>query len=412
MTSRERVIAALEHREPDRVPLDLGASIVTGIHAQTLVWVRRALGLDDHAVRIYDIVQMLGEVEMDLVERLGLDVLRVDVGGARVGARSDAEKLWEPWPDVPVLIPADLDIEPDEHGGWLYYRTVGGERIAQMSMPAGSYYFDTIGYGQWHHDFVPPPLERIREISAAWHLHETTLEALARRAQELRASTDKALLMTSGGLGMCYVGHLTDFLCLLAEDPGYVHDLFQLATEVALANLHKLWGAVGDSVDLIWITGLDFGSQRCELFSPRTFREVYLPALRPQYEWIRNNTTWFSFEHSCGSIAKIVGDMAQAGLDALNPVQTTAAGMDPAWLKRTVGDRLTFWGGGVQTQDVLQFGTPDQVRAQVAERVRIFGPGGGFVFCADHNIQPDTPPENVVAAYDTARETGRYPIRP
>jgi len=180
---------------------------------------------------------------------------------------------------------------------------------------------------------------------------------------------------------------------------------------VALSNLEKLWEWVGDNVDLIWITGLDFGSQRCELFSPQTFREIYLPALRAQYQWIHDNTTWFSFEHSCGSIANIVGDMAEAGLDALNPVQTTAAGMDPAWLKQTVGDRLTFWGGGVETQDVLQFGTPDQVCEQVAERVRIFGQGGGFVFCADHNIQPGTPPENIIAAYQTAFEVGQYPIR-
>ncbi len=410
MTSRERVIAALEHREPDRVPIDLGASIVTGIHCEALVRLRRRLGLADRPVRIYDVVQMLGEVDMDLVERLHLDVLRVDLPGARVGAHGGGEKLWEPFPDIPVLVPESLDVEPDGEGGWLYFRGVGDDRRATMSMPRSSFYFDTVGYGEWDRDFTPPPLERIREMSASWHLYEPSLEALAQRARQLRADTDKALLMTSGGLGMCYVGRLTEFLCLLAEDPVYVHDLFQIATEVALSNLQKLWDAVGEDVDLVWITGLDFGSQRCELISPKTFREVYLPALAPQYRWIRENTTWFSFEHSCGSIANIVRDMAEAGLDALNPVQTTAAGMDPAWLKQTVGDRMTFWGGGVQTQDFLQFGTPEEVATHVAERVRILAPGGGFVFCADHNIQPNTPPENVIAAYQTAIEVGQYPI--
>ncbi len=411
MTSRERVIAALEHREPDRLPLDLGSTIVTGIHCQALTELRRALALEERPARIYDLVQMLGDVEMDLVERLHIDVLRVEVPGARAAAHGPGDRLWEPYPGVPVLVPEDLDVESDGEGGWLYCRGVGDDRRATMTMPRTSFYFDTIGYGEWHHDFTPPPLERVREMSAAWHLHDPTLDALAARARELRETTDKALLMTSGGLGMCYVGHLTDFLCLLAEDPVYVHDLFQINVEVAISNLEKLWLWVGDSVDLIWITGLDFGSQRCELFSPRTFREVYLPALQPQYEWIRDNTTWYSFEHSCGSIANIVGDMAEAGLDALNPVQTTAAGMDPAWLKQTVGDKVTFWGGGVQTQDYLQFGTPDEVAEHVAERVGIFGPGGGFVFCADHNIQPNTPPENIIAAYETAFEVGRYPIQ-
>lgn len=410
MTGRERVRAALEHREPDRVPIDLGAGIVTGIHCEALVRLRRALGLEERPVRIYDVVQMLGAVDDDLVERLGIDVLRVDLPGARVGAHGDAEKLWEPYPDVFVLVPESLDVESDGAGGWLYYHGVGDDRRATMAMPAGSFYFDTIGYGRWNRDFTPPPLERVREMSAAWYLYEPSLTALAGRARELRATTDKALLMTSGGLGMAYVGHLTDFLCLLAEDPDYVYELFQIAAEVAITNLERLWTAVGTAVDLIWITGLDFGSQRGELFSPQTFRAVYLPALEPQYRWIREHTTWHSFEHSCGSIANIVGDMAAAGLSALNPVQTSAAGMDPAWLKHTVGDRITFWGGGAQTQDYLQFGTPNEVRAHVAERVRIFGPGGGFVFCADHNLQPNTPAENIIAAYDTAREVGRYPI--
>lgn len=410
MTSRERVLAALDHREPDRLPLDLGGSIVTGIHCEALQGVRRELGLEERPARIYDVVQMLGDVEMDLVERLGLDVLRVDLPGARVGAHGEAMKLWEPFEGVTVEIPESLDVGPDGEGGWYIYRGSGDERQPVLHMPEDSFYFDTIGYGQWHHDFKPPPLEEMRKRSEAWHLHEPSLEVLAERAQYLREHTDKALHMMAGFTGVCYVGHLTDFLCLLAEDPDYVHDLFQIAAEVALSNLQKLWEWVGDNVDLIWISGLDLGSQRCELISPETFERVYVPAFHPQYEWLHENTTWRTFRHCCGSIANLVEMMADAGVDALNPVQTSAAGMAPASLKAKVGDRLTFWGGGVETQGVLQFGTPEEVREQVAERVRIFGAGGGFVFCPDHNIQPNTPPENIIAAYETARETGQYPI--
>jgi hypothetical protein len=353
---------------------------------------------------------MLGDVEMDLVERLGLDVLRVDLPGARVGAHGGAMRQWEPFEGVTVTVPESLDVGPDGEGGWLLYRGAGEDRKPAMHMPEGSFYFDTIGYGQWNHDFKPPPLEEIRRRSESWHLHEPSLEALAERARHLRETTDKALHMNAGGLGVCYIGRLTDFLCLLAEDPDYVYDCFQINAEVAMQNLEKMWEYVGDSIDLLWISGLDLGSQRCELISPETFERVYVPAFKPQYDWIHENTNWRTFRHCCGSIANIVEPMAEAGVDALNPVQTTAAGMDPASLKERVGEKVTFWGGGVETQGVLQFGTPDEVREQVAERVRIFGEGGGFVFCADHNIQPNTPPENIIAAYETARKTGQYPI--
>jgi uroporphyrinogen-III decarboxylase len=410
MTSRERVLAALDHREPDRLPLDLGGSIVTGIHCEPLQGVRRQLGLEEQPSLIYDVVQMLGDVEMDLVERLGLDVLRVGMAGARVGAHGDATKLWEPFEGVTVEVPESLDVGPDGEGGWYLYRGAGDDRKPVMHMPEGSYYFDTIGYGEWDHDFEPPPLDEIRKRSEAWHLHEPSLEMLAERAEYLRENTDKALLMMAGGVGVCYIGHLTDFLCLLASDPEYVYESFQINAEVAVQNLQKLWEYVGDNIDLLWISGLDLGSQRCELISPKTFEEVYVPAFKPQYDWIHENTPWRTFRHCCGSIVNIVGMMAEAGVDALNPVQTTAAGMAPANLKQLVGDDVAFWGGGVETQGVLQFGTPDEVREQVAERVRIFGEGGRFVFCADHNIQPNTPPENIIAAYETARETGQYPI--
>ena len=145
--------------------------------------------------------------------------------------------------------------------------------------------------------------------------------------------------------------------------------------------------------------------------APELWRDLYLPALKEHFDWIHEHTTWKVFEHSCGSIANLVGDLADAGLDALNPVQTSAAGMDPKWLKESFGDRLTFWGGGVETQTTLPFASPDQVRDEVRQRIETFAPGGGFVFNPVHNIQPNTPPENIAAAYETAIEAGRYPIQ-
>lgn len=410
MTSRERVLKAIDHEEPDRVPLDLGGSFVTGIHAQSLHHLRRRLGLEDRPVRVTDVMQMLGEVEMDLVERLHLDVLPIEPLEMQLGLSDPSLKTWQLFDGTEVFVPGDFDVElkGDE---WVLHAGQGKQRRPALHMPVGGYYFDSIDYGAWHHDYEPPDLADMRRASVNWRVTDETLDFTRTRAEELRRGTDKALHLNCwGALGMRYVGYLTDFLCLLADDPGYVRELFEISTEVALQNLELLWQAVGENADLIFITGLDFGSQRAELFSPDTFREVYLPALKAHFDWVHEHTTWKCFEHSCGSIPAFVADLADAGLDILNPLQTSAAGMDPAWLKETVGEKLTFWGGGVETQGVLQFGTPEQVREQVAERIRIFAPGGGFVFNPDHNIQPKTPPENIIAAFETALEFGHYPI--
>lgn len=410
MTSRERVLAALEHREPDRVPLDLGGSFVSSITAVALDELRRHLRLQDRPVKVVDAYQMLGEVELDLVERLHLDCLPVEPPVLTMGLRREDWKPWRLMDEREVLVPGAFDVQVTPEGDWLY--TAPGAAAPTARMPRGGYYFDTLGETAWNLQWQPPPLAEMEREFRASLVQEADLAHMAAQAERLRRETDKALILNCWGyLGPRYVGTLPDFLCLLAQDPGYVRGLFELATEVGLRNLQAMWEAIGSNVDVVVISGLDFGTQKAEWFSRETFREVYLPCLQAHYEWIREHTTWKSFEHSCGSMAQIIGDMAAAGLDALNPVQTSAAGMDPQWLKDTCGDRLTFWGGGVETQSTLPFGTPEQVRAEVAARLRIFARGGGFVFCPIHNIQPQTPPENIAAAYDAAYELGRYPIQ-
>lgn len=407
MTSRERVLAAVNHEEPDRVPLDMGGSFVTSIAATSLHHLRRRLGLRNRPVKVYDAYQMLGEVEMDVVERMELDCLPVNPPAMTMGLRAGN---WQPWTlmdGTEVMMPGDFSVDVGLDGDWLF--PAGGPHVCRM--PRDGFYFDSIGYADWHMDWEPPSPDTLRRSAENWRIRDENLAFLQNRARTLRADTDKALILGAWPYcGLHYVGSLTDFWTLLAADPGYVTDLFALSTEVALENLARLWNALGDTVDIITVTGLDFGTQRAEWFSPEVFREVYLPFLRRQFGWVHEHTTWKVFEHSCGSIARIVGDLADAGLDILNPVQTSAAGMDPRGLKDRYGDRLTFWGGGVETQSTLPFGTPAQVRAEVAERIAIFAPGGGFVFNPVHNIQPSTPPENIIAAYEAALEFGRYPV--
>ncbi len=408
MTSRERVLKAINHEEPDRLPVDLGGTIMTGIMAQALDALRHHLGLERRPVRVHEVFQMLGEVELDLVERLGVDVLPVESLVKYFGLRRENYKPWTLFDGTAVLMPGQFDVDVDERGDWLLHDEGDPAKPIVARMPKDGYYFDIPDMIEMHADFQPPGLDEIRK---RFHLPDWEIEFVQQRAERLRKDTDKALLLGCwGNLGLGSVGSIPDFLCLLATDPSYVKDLHVVQTEVAIANMERLKAALGDKIDIIGIDGCDYGSQRGELFSPDWFEELFAPYYREQIDWVHRNTTWKTWKHTCGSVAKILPMFVDAGLDAINPVQCSAEGMDPQWLKDTFGERITFWGGSVDTQKTLPFGTPDDVVAEVAERIGIFAPGGGYVFNPVHNVQQGTPPENLVAAYETAVTAGRYPI--
>ncbi|MBN1837917.1 MAG: methyltransferase [Spirochaetales bacterium] len=410
MTSRERVVAALNHQEPDRVPLDLGGTIMSGIMAHPLDRLRRHLGLEHRPVRVYEVFQMLGEVEMDVVERLGIDVLPVEPPVQFFGLRREGWKPWRLWDGTEVLMPGQFGVEVDSRGDWLLHTGGDPSRPVEGHMPRGGYYFDMASMTDTHYDYVPPSLEEVRKEE---RFGSEELEFLAARAETLRRDTDKALLLGCWGkFGLPWVGSIPDFLMLQALDPPYVRELFAVRTETALDNLARVKRYLGDNIDILGLDGTDYGAQNAELFSPDAFEELYVPFFREQNDWVHAHTSWKTWLHTCGSVPNLLPMLVETGLDILNPVQTSAAGMDPAWLKERFGERLSFWGGGIDTQRTLPFGTPEQVAEEVRERIRIFAPGGGFVFNTIHNVQADTPPENIAAAYDTARIAGRYPVRP
>lgn len=412
MNSRERVLKAINHQEPDRVPIDLGGSIVTGIMAGALVQLRRHLGLDDHPVKVYDQFQMLGEVAPDLAEKLGLDVLPVQPEIISFDLRNRDFKPWTLFDATQVLVPGDFNVEVTPEGDWLMHEGGDPRRSVVARMPHNGFYFDRLDAIKWDTDFQPPSLETLRRTG--WRrLRDEELRYLQDLAQTLRASTDKALQLTNWGdtaLGPGMVGSIPEWLVLLVTEPGYVGELMDLAAEVAIDNLERYRQALGENIDIISIDGQDFGSQRSELFSPKLFEDFYEPCYKVQCDWIHRQTNWKVFKHCCGSIPNLIEPMIQAGIDIFNPVQTSAAGMDPRWLKATFGDRITFWGGGVDTQRVLPFGTPQEVYDDVVERIRVFAPGGGFIWSAVHNIQYAVPPQNIVAAIHAVHDVGRYPI--
>jgi len=409
MTSRERVLTALDHREPDRVPVDLGGTVMSGIMACALDRYLRHLGITGRRVRVYEVFQMLGEVELDLVEKWRIDVLPVEPPALFFELRRQRYKPWRLFDGTEVLVPGDFTVKIAPNGDWLLHTAGDPKRPVEGHMPKGGYYFDMVDLSRMDPAWEPPPLEKVR--AEADRPTEETLRFMSDRAAYLRRHTDKALILIGlGWWGLPLVGTMLEQLTLLASDPAYVGDLLALRTEIGRENLRRVWEAVGDKVDLVVLDGQDFGTQRGEMFSPHLFVEVFAPQFAAQIRWIHEHTTWKVWQHTCGSIAQILPSLVASKLDAINPVQTSAHGMDPRTLKDAYGKRLTFWGGGVDTQKTLPFGTPEEVRREVRERIRIFGPGGGFVFAAVHNIQARTPPENIAAMLDAVREFGTYPI--
>jgi uroporphyrinogen decarboxylase len=405
MNPRERLLAALEHREADRVPLDLGSSPVTSISAMGYHHLKRYLGLDGEPVRVADIVLQLAEVEEPVRCRLGVDVIGLPTLHPLPGVRNDR---WRPWslPDgSPALISADFapEVTPEGH---LLIRAADG-RVTQW-MAAGTAHF------------VPrdPPLAdaTLQEVARYQppRLTDEELDFLHQAARRLHDESDYALFAWFGGSiveGAQFALGWLRFMRELKRDPALVAALVERLAEAALSDLARYLSAVGDFVHVIGF-GDDLGLQSGPAFHPDLYRQIFQPHHRRLYGMVHARSGARVFLHSCGAVADLIPDLIEAGVDILNPVQTSAAGMDAGRLKREWGDRLTFWGGGSCAQRVLPWATPEQVEADVRERLRLLAPGGGYVFAPPHDLQADVPPENIVAMYDAARHWGVYPLPP
>lgn len=421
MNSRERVQLALNHKEADRVPLDLGGCGQTGMHVSTVYALRQALKLDPPGVpvKVDEPFQMLGEIKPDLQDALGVDV--VGMGGETnfFGYKNEGWKPWTTFDGTPVLVPELFNTKLEENGEILMYPQGDKSVPPCAKMPNGGFYFDNIVRQPPFDDAslnVEDNLEEFGPVSAADLAH------LKREAETLHTHTDKAIVMVLGGMAYGDIAlvpgpmlkkprgirDMTEWYMSTVTRQDYVRQVFERQCEIALENLPKIYAAVGDRITVAWISGTDFGAQNNCFISPKTFRSLYKPFYTHVNDWIHQNTNWKTFIHSCGSILPIIPDIIEAGFDILNPVQTSAANMDPAVLKTRFGEQVTFWGGGVDTQHTLPFGTPEEVRTQVRERLEIFGKGGGFVFNPIHNVQAQVPVENLLAMYQTVAEYGKY----
>ena len=357
MNSRERVTLALNHREADRVPLDLGGCGQTGMHVGTVYLLRQALRLDPPGtpVKVIEPYQMLGEIKPDLWDALGVDVAGFGTPGTLFGFKAEAWKPWTFWDGTPLLVPGKFNTEPDEDGDILMY--VDGDKSAPPCavMPTGGFYFDSITRQEPIDDDALDPEDNASDYGP---ISEADLAHLAAESERLYTQTDKALMMVFGGAGFGdialvpgpWVKHprgirdVAEWYMSTVTRKDYVTQVFERQCEIALANLPKVYAAVGDRVTVAWISGTDFGSQGSCFISPRAFRTLYKPFYTRVNAWIHADTPWKTFIHSCGSIQPLIPDIIEAGFDILNPVQTSATNMDPAELKARFGNQVTFWG--------------------------------------------------------------------
>jgi len=393
VNSRERVLRAINHQAADRMPIDLGGTRQSGIAASTYHRLKQHLGIAS-PTRVYDVYQMLAEVERPIMERFGADVVGLNRPDVAFGIRNENFKPWTMFDGTPVEVPGGFEPVTEEDGGLVLLRD--GEPIARM--PKDGFYFDRVekfpGAAHVDLDGYEPP--RLRDEDFAHYRAQ---------AEALYQNTDFAIVAPLGppyelfyGLG---TGDFEMWMITLASEPDYVCALYDKLVDAWLDNLQRFVEAVGDRVQILQVND-DFGTQHSLFLSVDMYRRQIMPFYKRGLDWIHENTGMKVLLHSDGAIFPLIPSLIETGFDILNPVQTSAAGMDPVQLKTECAGRLAFWGGSLDCQKTLPYGTVDQVVQEVQAHLNVFAPGGGYVFAPVHNIQAGVPPENVIAMYETA----------
>ena len=413
---REHLRSALAHQQPDRVPLDLGASATSGIHVSSVYRLRQALGLDRPGtpVKVTEPYQMLGEVAPDLQDALGVDVVGLPSPRTMFGFRNENWKEWRLFDGTPVLVPELFNTEPAPDGS--IYQYPEGDKTVPPSghMPKDGFYFDSTVRQEPIDEERLNPEDNLEEFGP---ISEDDLQYFGAEAERLYRESGRGILASFGGTAFGDIAlvpapwlkhpkgirDVAEWYMSLVSRRDYVYRVFERQCEIALQNLERIHQVVGERVTAVRVTGTDFGAQQGPFISPKAYRDLFMPFHRAVNDWVHEHTTWKTFIHSCGSLQALLPDFIEAGFDILNPVQCSAAGMDPKELKDRYGNKLTFWGGGIDTQHTLPFGTPQEIDRQVRERMEVFGPGGGFVFAAVHNIQAGVPTENLLALFQAVR---------
>jgi uroporphyrinogen decarboxylase len=401
MTSRERVIGAIERKDLDRIPIDLGGTAVTTILAEAYDKLLKKLNIKKD-IRVADTSQLFVYVDEEIVDLYNLDVVPLYPLRDFMGVRKD--KGWKDWntphDGTPVKISRDFNPEEMDDGSYIW--KIGGY---VYRLPSKGFYFDAI----------KSPLEDAETTSDIEKYHIPVMddeekEWYRKGAKELREKTDKFVVADIIGgwtdIAGPLMGNANFYMAIVANKP-VVHALMEKLNYVWKKRVEILKEVAGDNIDAI-VMYSDLGTEKGGIYSNATVREMVIPYIKDFYDYVRKISNYYIVFHSCGSIYQYIPDLIDAGVNILNPVQVGSANMEPEKLKKEFGKYITFWGGAVDPQHELAYGTPEEVSDYAMHATEAFKEGGGFVFNQPHNIQPGVPPENVIALYEAGNKYGRY----
>lgn len=413
MTGKEKLKKAMNHEEGP-VLIDIGGMPTTGIHCTVVEKMREYYGLEKRPVKIMEPVQLLGVLDDDLKEAMGIQTTPLWGAGTMYGFRqTDKFKEWRtPWGQE-VLVAEEFTTDQNENGTYIY--ACGDKNYPPAGhMPNGGYFFDNIirtpEFDEDTYD-VEDNFEEFGPVS------EEDLEWLSVQEKEKKNTEDVVM----GNLGGTAFGDIAlvpgpqlrqpkgirdveEWYISTAIRQEELHEIFDYELKYAIENLEKMYAVLGNTIQTAYICGTDFGTQNGPFCSNQVFRDLYAPYYRAVNDWIHTHTEWKTFKHSCGSVYGLMQEFIDVGFDIINPVQWTAKGMDKKKLKEEFGEHIVFWGGGVDTQKTLPFGTAKEVYEEALECCKVFGKGGGFVFNTIHNIQPGVPAENLVAMIQAVKD--------
>jgi hypothetical protein len=413
-SSRQNFLKTINHQQPDKILVDFGSTSVTGIHVLIVEKLREYYGLEKRPVKVIEPYQMLGEIDPELIKAMDIDIIGLFSAKNMFGVPNENWKVHKTLWGQEVLFPGNFNYTYNSNGDILMYPE-GDTSVAPSSMmPKTGYFFDALNRQQPIDDSKLKVEDNLEEFA---HITESELAYWKDQVSSLE-NNNKAVVASLGGTALGDIAMVPAInlksprgirgveewyiSTLIRED--FIKEIFDRQTDIAIENLKLLSEVIGDKIDVVFTCGTDFGTQNSTFCSPETFDRVWLPYYKKVNDWIHRKTNWKTFKHSCGAVESLMDHFIESGFDIINPVQINASGMDPEKLKEKYGDKLVFWGGGVDTQGVFAFGTPAQVKEQVKSQCEILNKNGGFVFNTIHNIQANVPFENVIAMLDALKE--------
>jgi hypothetical protein len=413
-SSRENFLKTINHKQPDKVVVDFGSTGVTGIHVLIVEKLREYYGLEKKPVKVVEPYQMLGEIDSELIKAMDIDVIGLFSAKNMFGVLNDNWKVKKTLWGQEVLFPGEFNYTFNSNGDILMYPEGDTSVPPSGMMPKSGYFFDAIDRQEPVDDSKLRVEDNLEEFG---HITQPELDYWKTTVESLK-NGDKAVIASLGGTALGDIALVPAInlkhpkgirgveewyiSTLIRED--FIKEIYDRQTDIAIENLRLLHEVIGNKIDVVFTCGTDFGTQNSTFCSTETYDRVWLPYYKKVNDWIHLNTNWKTFKHSCGAVEPLMNHFIESGFDIINPVQINASGMDPKKLKEKYGDKLVFWGGGVDTQGAFAFGTPEQVKDQVRLQCKIMNRNGGFVFNTVHNIQANVPFENVVAMLEALKD--------